>query len=192
MPGSEENAPGALSLESLKQSTSPPFPISSFDVFSNEDAQLSAFSGLDYASWNRPPDSSLNLFQNTGLNSANNHYSLVAGAAPTESALSGLPPVQETPDLIRHSMEYIFRILRTWPRMVAKGVQLPPIIHPLQGPSPDGSKRLSNCFAVARMWYGQLPGTRELVQDTARGEIREILSSVRDLGSDLTPSLCRC
>ena len=34
-----------------------------------------------------------------------------------------------TPPLAKHSMQVLFRFFRTWPRMIVKGFQMPPIFH---------------------------------------------------------------
>lgn len=73
----------------------------------------------------------------------------------------------------------IFRVLRSWPRMLAKGFQLPPIIHLLQ--FKEGTPRpLANCIALCKIWSGQCdasvgPGIGGAVTE----ELEIILNKVR-------------
>jgi hypothetical protein len=54
--------------------------------------------------------------------------------------------------LLNHSMEFIFRVLRSWPRMLAEEFQTPPLIHHTHIAD---SKRLptplANCFTLVKM-----------------------------------------
>jgi hypothetical protein len=122
-------------------------------------------------------NSSLNIFDNFDA-SIPNSLSIIRGGE-NQTALSILPSTATTPTLVRHSMEYILRVLRTWPRMMAKGVQLPPMIHPTQSPAVTKSKWLSNCYTIVKMWFGQCPGTSEIVQETVKREMEEVMNTVR-------------
>ncbi|KAI1358236.1 hypothetical protein F5Y08DRAFT_322319 [Xylaria arbuscula] len=92
-----------------------------------------------------------------------------------------------TPDpqgLVEHSAQSIFRFFRTWPRMLAKGIQLPPIIHPLQfclhDSEVDGGvkmpKLIGRCVTLCKMWVGQAEDSSPVVESAVRGEIESILS----------------
>ena len=97
------------------------------------------------------------------------------------NALGLLPSSTETPKLVRHSMELILRILRTWPRMLAKEIQTPPMIHPSQLSEPVKTGILSNCITLVKMWYGQCSGATEIVQDTVKREMQELINTVGSL-----------
>ncbi|KAH8591457.1 hypothetical protein B0O99DRAFT_269618 [Bisporella sp. PMI_857] len=107
--------------------------------------------------------------------------SILIGTDENNTALSLLPSPATTPILVRHSMEFILRMLRTWPRMMAKEIQLPPIIHSSQIPETSRVKEkatpLSNCFTLAKMWHGQCPGARELVQLTVEREMQDLIDT---------------
>ena len=64
--------------------------------------------------------------------------------------------------------------------MMAKDVQLPPMIHPLQLSEHLKSGTLSNCITLAKMWYGQCSGAAEIVQDTVKREMQELINTVRE------------
>jgi hypothetical protein len=91
---------------------------------------------------------------------------------------STLPSADTTPPLTKHSMELVFRILRSWPRMMAKGFQLPPIFHH----SVDLQKTLliplANCFTLVKMWDGQSEGANSIVQNTIIKEMETLFSQV--------------
>lgn len=78
-----------------------------------------------------------------------------------------------TPPLVQHSMETLLRALRTWPRILCKGFQLPPMFHhttsKITVPLP-----LANCCTLVKMWDGQFSGTKALVQDTILTEIKTL------------------
>ncbi|KAH9885512.1 hypothetical protein F4778DRAFT_505289 [Xylariomycetidae sp. FL2044] len=69
--------------------------------------------------------------------------------------LAARPVVADPPALLDHSMRSIFRLFRTWPGMLAKGFQLPPIMHSFQF-LPDGTppRPLANCIMLCKMWVG--------------------------------------
>jgi hypothetical protein len=90
-----------------------------------------------------------------------------------------LMPTPVTPPLAKHSMEFIFRVLRTWPGIVASEVQLPPIIHISQISNSSLPLPLANCFTVAKMWDGQRPGAENLVHHTAVNEMTCLFIEVR-------------
>ncbi|ETS78237.1 hypothetical protein PFICI_10299 [Pestalotiopsis fici W106-1] len=76
--------------------------------------------------------------------------------------------------VLKHSMRTIFRVLRSWPRMLAKEFQLPPIIHPLQ--FKEGTPRpLANCIALCKIWSGQCDAS---VGPGIGGAVREELEVI--------------
>ncbi|KAG5294387.1 C6 finger domain-containing protein [Histoplasma ohiense] len=90
-------------------------------------------------------------------------------SAPSSSALGAA----------RHSVQFILRVSLTWPRMMAKGTQLPPIIHPRQLSNGNIPLPLAHCFSLAKMWDGQCRGGAGIVEQTVRREIQEIASLFR-------------
>lgn len=98
-----------------------------------------------------------------------------------KKVLLGQPGTPNTQIVVRHTVQYVVRILRVWPRMLASYTAtecLPPIIHHLQFtdsmPAP-----LANCCTLARMWadYSE-EGSRPLVKGTIIEEIRRLLREV--------------
>ena len=96
--------------------------------------------------------------------------------------LLGTAPGTPSSDIaVRHTMHFVIRVLKSWPRMMAthNTVQLPPPIHRLQVvdgvPTP-----LANCYALSKMWAEHTDGTRELVKNTILNEIQRLLSEVRE------------
>lgn len=90
-----------------------------------------------------------------------------------------LTPTPVTPLLAKHSMEFIFRVLRTWPGIMASDIQLPPIIHISQISNHSLPLPLANCFTPAKMWDGQRPGAEDLVHHTAVNEMTSLFLEVR-------------
>ncbi|KAJ8103599.1 hypothetical protein POJ06DRAFT_279349 [Lipomyces tetrasporus] len=77
------------------------------------------------------------------------------GTHATKQWMLSLWP-SETPNsaLAKHSMEFLFRVLRTWPRMMADEIQLPPLIHTTHFSNKALPLPLANCFTLAKMWMG--------------------------------------
>jgi len=90
-----------------------------------------------------------------------------------------LTPTPVIPPLAKHSMEFIFRVLRTWPGIMASDIQLPPIIHISQISNSSLPLPLANCFTLAKMWDGQRPGAEDLVRHTAVNEMTSLFLEVR-------------
>lgn len=87
-------------------------------------------------------------------------------------------------------VQTLFRAFRSWPRMLAKGIQLPPVIHFFQyccdgkrdfgnGGDEGMPKHISRCITLCKMWIGQAEDSGQIVQSAARGEIESILAKVR-------------
>jgi hypothetical protein len=89
-----------------------------------------------------------------------------------------LPSAATIPVLARHSMDMMLRIFRTWPRMVAKGIQLPPIIHSAPVLETTEPTPLGNCFTLVKMWDGQSPGSESIVKETLKREMQSLLDKV--------------
>lgn len=93
-------------------------------------------------------------------------------------SLAFFPNPSTTPPLTKHSMEFLFRVLRTWPSMVARELQLPPIIHPHQAEAPL-LKPLAKCFTLCKMWYCESAVSGDIVQRTIMKEMQNIFKEVR-------------
>lgn len=92
---------------------------------------------------------------------------------------SPVPVVDPTPPLANHSMMFLLRTLRTWPQMIAKGLQMPPMSHhsvPTTGTMP---LPLANCFTRTKMWSHQCPGATAMIQETIQKELKFLLANVR-------------
>ncbi|KAL7907080.1 hypothetical protein GGI35DRAFT_103180 [Trichoderma velutinum] len=81
-----------------------------------------------------------------------------------------------TDPVTRHTMHFVIRVLKSWPRMMGSHLtsQLPPMIHRLQ--LADGIPiPLANCCTLAKMWIMHSEGSRDLVQGTIHNEVRRLL-----------------
>ncbi|KAI1814244.1 hypothetical protein GGS20DRAFT_430365 [Poronia punctata] len=81
-----------------------------------------------------------------------------------------------TMELIEHSSQTLLRAFRSWPRMLAKGIQLPPIIHFFQVCDNGMPRHLSRCTTLCKLWAGQSEDSGEIVRDAVLGEIEGILA----------------
>ncbi|KAI1263186.1 hypothetical protein F5Y18DRAFT_132184 [Xylariaceae sp. FL1019] len=102
-------------------------------------------------------------------------------------ALAARPANPDPVAVVNHSALTLFRAFRSWPRMLAKGIQLPPIIHFYQfGEGGDlwscdrAPRPLGKCITLCKMWVGQAEGSEKIVQDAVKAEIDNILSTYRD------------
>lgn len=85
----------------------------------------------------------------------------------------------EPPPETLHTMHFVTRVLKSWPRKVAMhGLAiLPPMIHRLQ--LEDGIPvPLANCCTLAKMWFEQMDGSGELVHTSIVTEVRRLLREV--------------
>jgi hypothetical protein len=78
-----------------------------------------------------------------------------------------------------HSMQTLFRCLRTWPRIMAKGIFCPPIIHHTMLSQPLMPAALAKCYTLTRMWDGHSPGSDVMVQEIITKEMQSLLDTVR-------------
>jgi hypothetical protein len=91
------------------------------------------------------------------------------------------PYVEDSPakhTVLNHSMEYLCRVLRTYPKMMARKEQVPPIIHPMQVSAGDISLPLANCFTLAKMWEGSAEPAGELIEQTIKREVERLFNEV--------------
>ena len=94
-------------------------------------------------------------------------------------------PSHTTPPLVRHSMETLLRVMKTWPKMLAKGFQTPPMLH-FTNTLPDTMLQpMANCVTVAKMWAGQSDGATEIVRQTVIQEMRSLFEQVSEYASRL-------
>ncbi|KAE8445698.1 hypothetical protein EG329_012996 [Mollisiaceae sp. DMI_Dod_QoI] len=96
--------------------------------------------------------------------------------------LASLQSQDTTPPLAKHSMQTLLRVFRSWPGMLAKGFQLPPIFH-YSTKEKEKEKSfplpLANCCTLVKMWYGQHEGSNAIVQDTILKEMKTIVANFR-------------
>ncbi|KAI1737482.1 hypothetical protein F4680DRAFT_428763 [Xylaria scruposa] len=109
---------------------------------------------------------------------------------PWMLALAAKPIREDPPALVEHSVQTLLRAFRSWPRMLAKGIQLPPNIHFFQfccdgkrdfgGPIDAGiPKHISRCVTLCKMWVWQAEDSGQIVQAAVRGEAENILAKYR-------------
>ncbi|KAI8631367.1 hypothetical protein F5Y19DRAFT_28121 [Xylariaceae sp. FL1651] len=118
--------------------------------------------------------------------------SSIVGETPAEEiepwilALAAKPTIPDPPELVNHSMQTLFRAFRSWPRMLAKGIQLPPIIHFFQFRDDGGEvggvgtpQPLGRCITLCKMWAGQAENSEQIVQNAVKNEVECILAKYR-------------
>lgn len=169
-----------------------PLPVNSDEELSSfqdnsEDDSTSSFVSLDECRSTRATTDS--LVSGPGIDSCGTH-DYVPEAIPPDLVVSkerrqiilGTAPNSPNSDVVvRHTMHFIIRVLKSWPRVMAAHhtAQLPPPIHRLQivdgVPTP-----LANCYALAKMWAERTDGSRELVENTIVHEIQRLLREVRE------------
>ncbi|PGH09148.1 hypothetical protein GX51_00902 [Blastomyces parvus] len=129
----------------------------------------------------------------TDLDCLDYNYALIRNI-PEPTSGEGVHTAPSTPapaySLTHHTMQMLFRIAKTWPRMMARGIQLPPIIHPKQVSDGNMPLPLANCFALVKMWHGQPHGGASIVQQTVKREMQMIANSFQTLDEpDLVTAL---
>ncbi|KAK7985792.1 C6 finger-containing protein [Apiospora saccharicola] len=78
--------------------------------------------------------------------------------------------------VVRHTMHFVIRVLRSWPRLMATyhTAQLPPIIHNSQIVDGALPKPLAHCYTLAKMWDSQVAGSGDLVQSIVLNEVQRL------------------
>lgn len=112
-------------------------------------------------------------------------------SAERKRVLMGQPGTASSDIVLRHTRQFVVRILRLWPRMLASYSttgHLPPVIHKLQLaeklPPP-----LANCSTLVKMWADHSEdGSRALVRNTIIEEVRRLLREVRKCADNLPSS----
>lgn len=96
-----------------------------------------------------------------------------------QQLLIGTPGRLELRAETRHTMHFIIRVLKSWPRMMAAPdlSLVPPMIHNVQfehgTPTP-----LANCFTLAKMWIERIEGSSRLVHTSIIREIQSLFHEV--------------
>ncbi|KAF2001378.1 hypothetical protein P154DRAFT_168870 [Amniculicola lignicola CBS 123094] len=90
-------------------------------------------------------------------------------------------PSQTTPPLVRHSMETLLRVMKTWPKMLAKEFQTPPMLHFSHTDLDTRLQPIANCITIAKMWTGQSGGTSDVVRQTVIQEMRVLFEQYRSM-----------
>ncbi|KAF2972880.1 hypothetical protein GQX73_g749 [Xylaria multiplex] len=96
-------------------------------------------------------------------------------------ALAAKPGLPDPPALVEHSVQTLLRAFRSWPGMLAKGIQLPPIIHPFQfcdggGDETRMPRLIARCVTLCKLWVGQAEDSGQIVECAVRGEAESILA----------------
>ncbi|KAL5336906.1 hypothetical protein BJX70DRAFT_400246 [Aspergillus crustosus] len=81
----------------------------------------------------------------------------------------------------QHSMEFSFRVLRTWPRMMTGALRSPPLFHHTQLVQENLATPLAHCFTIVKMWQGQGESDRSagLIHDTAVRELTRLFQNYK-------------
>lgn len=148
----------------------------------------SFFSLSDLESWSPVPPLDLALsspqyMDSQGLKNFDHSHGSMSSEYGQSNPVPFIQP-QPTPDsssiaLANHSMELIFRVLRTWPRMLAEEFQLPPIFHSTHFVANKFLPRpLATCVTLVKMWHGQCVGAEEVVRNTILKELDLIVDQV--------------
>ncbi|KAF2653022.1 hypothetical protein K491DRAFT_695081 [Lophiostoma macrostomum CBS 122681] len=93
-------------------------------------------------------------------------------------------PSNEISPLVRHSMETLLRVFRTYPKMLAKGFQAPPMCHFTHVQPPMIQCPMALCAEMARIWVNQTVGTTEMVRRTVLQEMRTLFEQYRSMDED--------
>ncbi|KAH8811628.1 hypothetical protein F5884DRAFT_282783 [Xylogone sp. PMI_703] len=76
--------------------------------------------------------------------------------------------------LLPSTAQYIYRVLRTYPKMMFQPGGLPPIIHPLQVLEHETAAPLANCLSLVRLWEGRAAGSEDIIIETIRKEMEKL------------------
>ncbi|PYI11944.1 hypothetical protein BO78DRAFT_457212 [Aspergillus sclerotiicarbonarius CBS 121057] len=88
-----------------------------------------------------------------------------------------LPPLgQDEVPKVYHpfTLQYISRILTTYPRCMSRDGDVPPIIHRLQVVGRRMPRALANCYSLVRMWGQAAAGSEALVIETVEKEMERL------------------
>lgn len=85
------------------------------------------------------------------------------------------------------TLQYIARILSTYPRHMLKDGGFPPIIHRAQIAGNEMPRALANCYSLVRMWEQAVLGSEKMVMNTVENEMRRLVEEVR-----IFPCVLKC
>ena len=91
------------------------------------------------------------------------------------------PPLgqNEVPKVYHPStLQYISRVLSTYPRCMLGNGNIPPIIHHAQVERGEIPHALANCYTLVRMWEQAVPGSEEMVVKTLEKEMERLAEEV--------------
>lgn len=90
-------------------------------------------------------------------------------------------PSNSIPPLVRHNVETLLRVMKTWPKSLAKGFQTPPMFHFTHVQPETQLPLMANCVSITKMWASHSDGGAEIVQQRVVQEMRSIFEEVRSL-----------
>ncbi|KAE8153603.1 hypothetical protein BDV25DRAFT_21824 [Aspergillus avenaceus] len=88
-----------------------------------------------------------------------------------------LPPLghEEIPKVYHpFTLQFISRILSTYPRVMLQNGGIPPIIHHAQVEGTKMPRGLANCYSLVRLWLQAAPGSETMVMDTLEKEMERL------------------
>jgi hypothetical protein len=87
----------------------------------------------------------------------------------------------DIPPLARNSMQTLLRVIKTWPRMLAKGFQSPAMLHYSHINPKTILQPMQDCIVVAKLWSSQTVHDTDAVRDVIIHNMRLLFSTHRDL-----------
>ncbi|RFU31161.1 hypothetical protein B7463_g5176, partial [Scytalidium lignicola] len=82
--------------------------------------------------------------------------------------------LKQVKTLLPSTARYIYRVLKTYPKMMLQPGGLPPIIHPLQVSEQESAAPLANCLSLVRLWEGRAAGSEDIIIKTIRKEMENL------------------
>jgi hypothetical protein len=120
----------------------------------------------------------LMCYGSDGLKSSPIHSPLRTHLPESTLHMPNFPNQESIPPRTKHSMEYFLRVLRTWPCMMAREMQLPPIFHQSHDAVEHSPPALTNCLKLTKTWYRQNAESSEIFHESVIMEIETISSNV--------------
>ncbi|KAL4799298.1 hypothetical protein BDV19DRAFT_295273 [Aspergillus venezuelensis] len=72
------------------------------------------------------------------------------------------------------TLQYLGRVLATYPHLMMRDGDMPPIIHHSQVSGKQMTTALANCYTIVRMWKNAAPGSHSIVVSTVRREMERL------------------
>ncbi|KAL4932422.1 Zn(II)2Cys6 transcription factor domain-containing protein [Aspergillus undulatus] len=72
------------------------------------------------------------------------------------------------------TLQFLSRVLSTYPHRMIKDKDVPPIVHRSQVSGGRIAPALANCYTLVRMWVQAVPGSERIVVDTVRLEMERL------------------